>query len=163
MAVTVVSDPSAAKTGDDFVSRMQVFHASRQDEKDEFKNVEVAVEDGPPDGKSGKRPMSAISLRYALDQPYIFAVYAENPAFQARGFEEWRAVAADAIQKHAALNGLAIKMGPRSEDGMRYNIMAELDKPVEVSERALRIFAEQAAEREKAARRRQMFEELGMA
>ncbi len=158
MAMTVLQ---SALEGDDTIARQRREHAMRVDPKERFKNEKVVVEDGPADSK-GNRQRSEIVLRYAVDSPYVFAVYSENKAFHSRGDSEWQASARVALQKFAAMRDLQIKFGPRPEDGTPFNHMAELDKPIEVSDEAKAVFAQQAKERAQKVERDEMLRKLGM-
>ncbi len=114
MAVHVITQMDKGRPEDDRLYRQQLEHAARTDPRETFKNATVEVEDGPTDAKTGRRPRSEITLRYAIDSRYLFAVFAENKAFETRGFEEWFSVASNAIQKFAAVHSLHVTFGPRS-------------------------------------------------
>ena len=151
MAINVVTQ-FAGDPRKDVVSRQRhaalVREVKRGTAKETYKTVEVEIEDGPPDEKTHKRAMTRVRLRYAIDSEYVFAVYGENPNFINRSMEEWRALAAEALHKFAAINHLMVKMGPRNEDGARFNLMAELAGKIEVSDRVKKLEAKAKKEHE---------------
>ena len=158
MAVHVITQMDSARNPeDDIVNRQRREHAARQDPKEEFKTETVMVEYGPK--KAGGRDKSAVVLRYAWDSCYIFAVYADNPAWADRDRDEWEGSAKNAIEKFLAMRNLRIKMTPKPEDTNRYNVMCETATPIEVSEATKQRYAEEMARR--AAMAQQMQREFG--
>ena len=126
MGVTVV-DQLEPLDPNDIVFRQRLEHAARVAPRDEFRSAVVHVELGP------LHTRYPITLKYALNSHYVFAVFAENPAFHDRDREEWSHVADNALEKFAAVRGLQIKLGPRPEDMQPRNRMVECDKPIAVS------------------------------
>lgn len=140
MTIRVITTPAnPANPDEDYVFREQAKRHRTVDKSDEYKFTDMAVEDGPADAK-GKRQMTNVVMKYALDGNYIFAVYADNPAFHSRGRDEWESVAKNAIEKFAGMKGLQIKLGPRVEDHNRYNFMAEFSRPIENRPETLELF-----------------------
>ena len=167
MAVTLLdpSDPRIQSQVDprlDRIARQQRLMKKREVPREQFKTVRVSVEDGPVDAKGG-RQRSNVTLRYAVDSFYLFAVFAENELFHTRTFDEWKAVATDALQRHCAIKGVGVKFGPRPEDTNRYNFMVEGDKPLEQSPETAARLAEQEKQRAKEAKRQAMLAEMGLA
>ncbi len=136
MAVTVLAGLDRMSK-DDAVYRQQVEHASRTDPKDTFKMVDIEIEYGPK--LDGKRARDKLTLRYAYDSTYLFAVYGDNPAWGNRDRDEWDAGARNAIEKFCATNNLQIKFGPRPEDMNRYNLMAECGRVIEYAEHTVEL------------------------
>jgi len=132
MAVQVIADMANPKNPmEDYVFRMQMEHQMRQDRGTTYKNAKVKVEAGPRNDK-GQRALADVVLRYALDQPFIFACFSENlTRFEGTSYDEWKGAASDALHKFAAMRNFQIKFGPMPEGDNRYNFMAELDKVIE--------------------------------
>ena len=153
MAVQVKFGVSPEKDPmDDYLFRTQMQHSMVQDRGTTYKNVRVKVDAGPVKA-GGKRETAEITLRYALDQPYIFACFSENlAAFEGTSYDEWKGAATDALHKFAAIKGFQIKFGPSPEGDNRYNIMVELDKVIEVDPVLVRARQEAREREEEAAR-----------
>lgn len=132
---------------DDAVYRHQYEASKRVDKSDDYKNTTIEVEVGPKNA-TGKRSRTPVVLKYALDGFYIFAVFKDNVPFHSLDREEWEHAAKNALEKFAATGGFQIKLGPRPEDGNRYNFMAELTKPVEMKPETIEVFQRARAERE---------------
>jgi hypothetical protein len=134
MAIKVITSIDDADPENDYVYRTQ--RAAAEQEKkvrqtETFRKELVTVEYGAPDLKTRKRPSSTVVLKVPYDSQFAFAVYAENPEFHVRDRLEWEACAKDALEKFAAMAGVAIKLGPRPEDMNRYNFMVEMARPLE--------------------------------
>lgn len=152
MAFHVIANPAdAANPANDRLYAQQMEHAARVDEREEFKTVVVTVKGG-----------AKVNVKYALDSHYVFAVFAENKPHQALDKPEWDALAKDALEKFAAMNGRTIKFGPRAEDGQHYNMMVELDRAVEWRASTLATFKKQREEREAAEARVAELKRLGI-
>lgn len=149
MAVTITPGSLEPLDENDVVFRQKRALAARQDPTDTFKTESVEVEFGPKDEKTGKRSRRAVTLRYAYNSTYLFAVYADNPGWVDVDRDEWEAGARNAIEKFCAVQNLQIKFGPRPEDSNRYNLMVEVARVIEYSEEAV---AAMQAERERRAR-----------
>lgn len=144
----------------DIVAIQQREHARATDPKDVFKHAEVEIEDGAP--VNGKKPRVKVALKFAVDQPYIFAVFSENTAYHNRERDEWDHAARTALEKYVALKGVRVKSGPMREFGNAYNWTVEADRAFEMSEAAVR--DEQSyQERKAAAELMEQVEEQGLA
>jgi hypothetical protein len=135
---------------DDFVRRMQAAHARRVDPSDVYKTVQVTVEHGPKNEK-GVRARSPITLRYAMDAPYLFAVFGDNQTWADLDRDEWDAAAKNAIEKFCAVRNLQIKFGPRPEDGNRYNWMCETSRVIEYQESTVAAMQQERERKEREA------------
>lgn len=129
MAITEIQVPLSE---DDVVYRQRMTARARDDHSDVFKSVNVTVESSV----GGKSLKHTIALKMPVNSPYAFAVYAENPAFHDSSYDAWRAAASDALQKHCAMKGAQIKLGPTTEAANRYNFMVETQAPLVRDERA---------------------------
>ncbi|MGH3511447.1 MAG: hypothetical protein ACRDRB_04135 [Pseudonocardiaceae bacterium] len=138
-----MKDPAAGDPDDDVVYRQRMARVAQDDAKETFKIEKVTVEYGEPD--KGKPSMTTITLRYALDSPFVFAAIKDNPDWVNRARDLWYAVSRDAIEKFFALKGVQTKMAAKPEDSNRYNLMAEAGAPIEMAEETMAFLQEREA------------------
>lgn len=155
------SIPSDRDPMDDQIFRNQVQSWYRDDETEKYAHTEIEVEYGPKKDR-GPRDKMKIDLRYALDSRYMFVCYADNKPCQAMDRDEYAAVACNALEKYAGVNGLRIQLGPRPEDHNRYNFMVEFDKEIEIQPSTLVKRAEAEAEKVRERDRIAKLRELGL-
>lgn len=110
----------------DPVFRGQIAAKNRVDPTGTYFEEVVTVSSGPRDARKPEK----IKLKVAFDEPFVFAVYKENPTFHDRDELEWDAAARNALEKFVAAGGHQLKNGPLHEHGARYNYFIELLRPV---------------------------------
>ena len=145
------SDPRFPQGGpnveDDQLSRQIRAHRAKKDEREEFTKETVVISTGPKNTASEvvvKYPRSAQIIEHKDDLDnvikrervwtngrFVFAVYTDNPNWHRAARDEWESAARNALEKFCALRGATIKMGPRAEDMNRYNIMVEVNNPIQ--------------------------------
>ncbi len=158
--ITQLNDPSNPDS--DIVVRQQQDAARRRDPSDEYKTVEVEIESGPKDAKNGRRARVGLMLKFPLDGTHVFAVYGDNPAFHSIDRDEWEAAARNAIEKFAGVRGLSITSGPKPENHNRYNMMAEVNKPIEQRAETLAMFEEQRQQMEQRREAEALMKKMGI-
>lgn len=149
MAISVkMGIPADRDPMSDVVNRQQAAARERQDPGDSYEFTSVKVEAGAKDSKTGKRLQIEVKLKWAWDGRYVFAVYSDNPIFMDEERDVWDGAARNALEKFCAIKGVRIKLGPRPEDGNRYNYMTETEKVIDYKPETLATFKEQREARE---------------
>jgi hypothetical protein len=128
----IAAMPEGKDPWEDQVFRNQWESWDRKDATDEYKYTEVEVEYGPKPVKAGeKRNTAKVTLKFALDGRYMFAVYGDNKHLHNQERDEWDAMAKNALEKFAGVNGFHVDLGPMPEQHNRYNYFVEFTKPIE--------------------------------